>query len=137
MPVISPARERAVGRLLRLGVRQRTIARRIGISRGTVNAIALGHRRPDKSQHAAMRRPACEEVPPRPGSRCPVCGIEGPVPCVACAAREQKRRRGPAQRRREMVADLLRYGPVVGLDLRPAERARYEQIRGRRAETTP
>ena len=53
---------------------QRKIARRVGVSRGTVNAIAQG-KRPD---HKARRRGQEDDflAPGGPPVRCPSCGHE-------------------------------------------------------------
>lgn len=83
--MISPAVVVEVRRLLAEGqLSQRQIARRTGISRGTVAAIASGRRRP--------------RYPPSPTSpggfprgkpvRCPGCGALVQMPCLACWLRE-------------------------------------------------
>lgn len=65
---------------------QRKIASRLGISRGTVNSIALG-KRPD-------RIPDHEDddfVPPSGlPQRCPTCGALVQMPCLACRVRALK-----------------------------------------------
>jgi hypothetical protein len=67
---------------------QRSIARRAGVSRGTVNAIALG-KRPDPT---LRRRPESDFVPPS-GSlrRCPSCGGLVQMPCLLCYVRSVSR----------------------------------------------
>ena len=67
---------------------QRKIAERLGVSRGTVNAIARG-RRPDRA--ARPQDPAHDFIPPagRPG-RCPGCGGMVQMPCLACQVRAIK-----------------------------------------------
>lgn len=69
---------------------QREIARRLEISRGTVNAIALG-RRPD---HSSPRRRGLSDFIPPAGvpMRCPICGSKVQMPCLACQVRAIKRR---------------------------------------------
>lgn len=64
---------------------QRKIARRVGVSRGTVNAIARG-RRPD---YAARSEQAAEDFIPPGGlrARCPGCGGMVQMPCLACHVR--------------------------------------------------
>ena len=63
---------------------QRTIARRIGVSRGTVNAIAQG-KRPD---YSGLRRNADDFSPPAgPPRRCPGCGGMVLMPCLLCHVR--------------------------------------------------
>jgi hypothetical protein len=68
---------------------QRKIARRLGVSRGTVNAIAQG-RRPD---YAAADGGRSEDVfsPTVPPRRCPGCGGMVYMPCLLCHIRAVKR----------------------------------------------
>ncbi|NQU24563.1 MAG: helix-turn-helix transcriptional regulator [Candidatus Nealsonbacteria bacterium] len=83
--VVSEIREMlAEGRLS-----QRQIARGLGVSRGTVNAIARG-RRPD---YAARRsRPSDDfTAPSGPPRRCPECGGLVQMPCLACRVRQLQR----------------------------------------------
>ncbi|MEE8451500.1 MAG: winged helix-turn-helix transcriptional regulator [Thermoguttaceae bacterium] len=75
-------------------ISQREIARRLGISRGTVNAIALG-RRADRS--AGRRHDPSEFIPPAGVPvRCPTCGGKVQMPCLACQVRATKRRASAA-----------------------------------------
>jgi hypothetical protein len=79
-----------VRRLLGEGcLSQRQIARRLGVSRGTVNAIALGKRRSDSNS-----RCGCEgaDFTPPTGlpKRCPGCGGLTQMPCLACYIRAKK-----------------------------------------------
>jgi hypothetical protein len=72
--------------LLRSGeLSQRMIARQMGVSHATVNAIARG-RRPDRS-----RRPRRDRVrlvsPSGPPRRCSRCGALVQMPCLACLLR--------------------------------------------------
>ena len=63
---------------------QRAIARRFGVSHGTVNAIALGKRR------GRSRRPASHDrfIPPTGQPvRCPGCGGLTQMPCLVCYLR--------------------------------------------------
>jgi hypothetical protein len=77
---------------------QRGIARRLGVSRGTVNAIALG-RRPDYED--VRRRREADEVPAPSGPprRCPGCGALVLMPCVACRVRAIQNRRSKLAKR--------------------------------------
>jgi hypothetical protein len=60
---------------------QRSIAARLGVSRGTVSAIALG-KRPD---YEARRRRGNDLIPPSGiPRRCPECGRRVQMPCLAC-----------------------------------------------------
>ena len=82
--------------LARGGLSQRTIARRMGVSRGTVNAIARG-RRPD---YAAVRRePGADfRAPSGPPRRCRGCGGMVQMPCLVCHVRAIKERCRPRVR---------------------------------------
>ena len=72
---------------------QREIARRLGVSRGTVNAIALG-RRPDQSTR--RRQHSSGFIPPAGiPKRCPICRCKVQMPCLACQVRAMKRRDAP------------------------------------------
>lgn len=86
-----------IRRLLREGrLSQRKIAARIGVSRGTVNAISLG-----KRVCNSVRHPAGEEgfIPPTGlPVRCPGCGARVQMPCLLCYIRTRPgrtRREGP------------------------------------------
>ena len=79
-----------VRRMLREGrLSQRQIALRVGVSRGTVNAIALERRR-----HGSARdgRPDDGFIPPRgKPMRCPNCGGLAQMPCLLCYLRAKRR----------------------------------------------
>ncbi len=66
---------------------QGEIARRWGVSRGTVNAIATG-RRAARSAQTAADEPFT--FPPGPPRRCPGCGGLVQMPCLACRVRARK-----------------------------------------------
>ena len=71
---------------------QRNIARRLGVSRGTVNAIARG-KRPD---YRPPRRGDDDFVPPSGiPKRCPGCGGMVQTPCLLCRVRGIKEGRYP------------------------------------------
>lgn len=93
-------------------ISRREIARRLGISRGTVQSIALGRRR----RRPAERRRESDDVshpPPntgkasatqqtcatgsacgaKPARRCPGCGSMVFMPCLACRVRGMRARR--------------------------------------------
>ena len=82
-----------IRRLLRKGaLSQRKIASQIGVSRGTVNAIALG-KRPETSPH--WRHEDDGFVPPTGlPVRCPGCGGKVQMPCLLCYIRASKARKG-------------------------------------------
>ena len=87
------------------GLSQRKIARRVRVSRGTVNAIARGQR-PD---YRALRRERADDfvAPTGPVARCPTCGARVQMPCLACRvraiqeSRRRSQRQSPVDRRRE------------------------------------
>ncbi len=85
-----------VCRMLREGrLSQRQIARRIGVSRGTVNAIALGRRR---ERSAWIRRRDDDFTPPTGRyMRCPGCGGLAQMPCLACYVRTTRQTARPAR----------------------------------------
>lgn len=83
-----------IKQLLKVGnLSQRGIARRMGVSRGSVNAIALG-KRPDPQ---TRRREGEDGLAPPSGPhvRCATCGGMVQMPCLACRLRrlDQSRRR--------------------------------------------
>jgi len=80
-----------VRRMLREGrLSQRNIALRVGISRGTVNAIALD-RRPDRPRRSP--RGGDDFIPPAGlPRRCPDCGGIVQMPCLLCYLRARRRR---------------------------------------------
>lgn len=89
--MLAPAVVEEIRGLLGVGrLSQRQIARRLGISRGSVNAIALG-RRPD-----CMPRPSADDSFPAPSGaalRCPGCGGRVQMPCLVCYVRAWQKRR--------------------------------------------
>ena len=64
---------------------RRGIAKKLGVSRGTVNAIASGVR-------GLHGREKVDEPPEPPPQRCSGCGDLVRLPCVACRARDYRRR---------------------------------------------
>jgi hypothetical protein len=99
---------------------QRRIAALLGISRGSVAAIALGRRREPQAK-AAGEAVFEDSGPP---TRCSGCGAMVHMPCLLCRLRKETPRR-PAHR----VPDLP---ATMRLDLRPEHRQRYEEVRLRR-----
>ncbi len=91
-----------VKRLLAEGnLSQRKIAKRIGLSRATVGAIASG-KRPDYKQ-----RPPSEDdlfQPTGPSRRCSGCGGVVYLPCRLCYVRDIKRREEQQARRRTLLS---------------------------------
>lgn len=71
---------------------QRQVAARLGVSRGSVHAIARGKRQ-------LLREPAEEEAAPvGPPRRCPECGGLVYMPCLLCRARAIRGTNGSARR---------------------------------------
>lgn len=107
---------------------QRKIAKKVGVSRGTVAGVA-GGRRPDYEQIRHKRRQEQEPLPLGPLARCPECGGMVYMPCRLCQLRSgapeaDSPRRSPDPRPTESL----------GLDLRGEARARYEAVHLRRMQ---
>ena len=106
--MLSVAVVEEIERLLAAGsLSQRGIARRMGVSRGSVNAIALG-KRPDPQTRRRTQEDALP-APSGPPVRCPTCGGMVQMPCLACRLRaldESRRRpqRGIRSDRRQAAA---------------------------------
>ncbi|MGQ9576125.1 MAG: helix-turn-helix domain-containing protein [Thermoguttaceae bacterium] len=83
--MIPPWRVAEIRRLLAEGkLSQRQIARKTGVSRGTVNAIARGKRQDRIRRH----EPDGQFAPPSgPLRRCPGCGGMVQMPCLLCHVR--------------------------------------------------
>jgi hypothetical protein len=122
--MISPVAVEEIRRLLATGAQSlRKIARRTGVSRGTVAAIAHG-KRPDRPPHDGGSEDLGEE-PPGPVERCPQCGALAQSPCRACRVRSwlhNTRRKEP------------RLPPEEPLEMELVGecRQRYEEVRARR-----
>lgn len=115
--MIALAKFQETRRLLALGnLSQRRIARIVGISRATVNAIAQG-----KHADREARMAACNREPPTfegPLVRCPGCGGMVLMPCLACRVQQVKdrelamlraaRRKVREQATREFIAAVRR-----------------------------
>jgi hypothetical protein len=67
---------------------QRVIARRLGVSRGAVQAVARGKYR----LYVPLKRSSDEGFQPPQGMhlRCPGCGGKVQMPCLACYLRKKK-----------------------------------------------
>ena len=96
---------------------QRKIARRTGISRGSVGAIASG-KRPDYEMPDRFAEE--DEEPTGPPERCRNCGGMVYMPCRLCKARQTI-----AERRRSRTCET---NETPELNLRPEHRARYEEV---------
>lgn len=129
--MLAPEKVQQIRQMLAEGkYSQRRIARMLGVSRGTVLAIA-NNRRPD---YEALRRARQEQQelalvqfsgPPR---RCPDCGGKVYMPCLACQARRWAEKDGRTRPR----LPLAGCEEPLGLDLREEHRLRYLRIRARR-----
>jgi len=88
--MLAPAMVAEIEDLLSAGtLSQRKIAQRLSVSRGTVNAIALG-KRPCRT----ARLHAEDFVfSPGPPERCPGCGGMVQMPCLLCRIRAIRERR--------------------------------------------
>ena len=95
--MIAPEVVDQIKRLLAEGnLSQRRIARQVGVSRGTVHAIARGKRSDDRTRKQKQEE---EFLSPRgPWGRCPMCGGMVQMPCLACRVRAMR-----AERRRSAV----------------------------------
>ena len=80
---------------------QRQVAMRLGISRGTVAAVARGKHSARRQRSAGVMQPRAEQqrtpqiVPDRDGAplRCPGCGCRVFLPCLECHLRKLERAR--------------------------------------------
>lgn len=90
---------------------QRKIAAQLGVSRGTVGAIASGRRKLfGKEREMEAMRPL---VPLSPPKRCPSCGYHVFLPCLVCGTRafrdrRQRLRQALANRDGDAIRPLLR-----------------------------
>lgn len=93
--MLPPMTVMEVRRLLDEGaLSQRNIARNLGISRGTVHAIAAG-KRPERGPE---RGPAAFFSPAAIPRRCPTCGGLVQMPCLLCHVRRLRGRQGLRRR---------------------------------------
>jgi DNA-binding XRE family transcriptional regulator len=87
--MLALAVEEEIKQLLREAtLSQRAIALKVGVSRGTVNAIACG-RRPDYDEKHRLRAGNLISTKSLP-RRCPMCGALVYMPCLACRVRAWK-----------------------------------------------
>ena len=84
-----------ISRLVEEGeLSQRKIARKLGVSRGTVGSIASGRRGMfGREPEEDCPELCCFDAPPE---RCPGCGAMVYMPCVLCRTREYQRRTSAA-----------------------------------------
>ncbi|HLA83676.1 MAG TPA: hypothetical protein VJL29_02695 [Thermoguttaceae bacterium] len=95
--MIAPQVIHEIQRLLeREELSHRKIAARLGVSRGTVNAVADGsHARRDVCRR---QRPDRFDPPHGPPRRCPVCGRLVQMPCLACHLQKLTAKRATSPR---------------------------------------
>ena len=107
---------------------QRRIAQLVGVSRGTVGAIASG-RRPD---YEALHEPWEDELdePAGPPERCPSCGGMVYMPCRLCRTQKMSVKKPRLISQHGAVS----LGEPRGLCLRPEHQARYEEVRAWRRQ---
>jgi hypothetical protein len=103
----------------------RKIERITGVSRGTIGAIAAGKRciRP-RSAGFWEDEPVVPDVPPQ---RCPDCGGMVYMPCRLC--RTQKAMAASAMLRALVKTRARQPVVLLGLNLKPVHRERYEEVR--------
>jgi transcriptional regulator with XRE-family HTH domain len=124
--MIPPAVVNQIKRLLAEGAySQRKIARMIGVSRGTVGAIARG-KRPDYAASPNQQENELQ-APAGPPARCPNCGGFVYLPCRLCHVRTL------------LAENLIAKPPAnsegrLQVELSGSPRARYERIRQRRLQ---
>ncbi|MFH1924377.1 MAG: helix-turn-helix transcriptional regulator [Planctomycetota bacterium] len=124
--MIAPSIVTEIKRLLAEGVySQREIARRAGVSRGSVGAIASGKRRDYDDQSCNGEREL--DAPTGPPRRCSGCGGMAHVPCRLCHVRKLM-----AESRIKRQPD--RPKEALELELSGEQRARYERVRVRRMQ---
>jgi hypothetical protein len=101
---------------------QRKIAKQLGISRGTIGAIAQGKRAVGRPQPQEGDEEWHAEGPPE---RCPCCGQLVYPPCRLCRIRAVL-----AKASRPRLPEMeLPLEASLRLDLNPEHQARYEEIR--------
>jgi transcriptional regulator with XRE-family HTH domain len=105
---------------------QREIARRLGVSRGSVVAIALGRRH---CGDVSASRVEMVEEPCGPPVRCPGCGAMVYLPCVLCHVRNRRQTSRVVDREE---SPRIRW--PLGMNLRPEQHVRYEDVRRWRQE---
>jgi transposase-like protein len=104
-------------RLLKEGRQsQRKIAKRLGVSRGTVSALANGQR---GLFGRAREAEETERGPLLPPQRCPKCGFFVHLPCLVCRTREYRHGR-------RLLAAMAAERPLG------TRRPRRSPVRGRR-----
>ena len=123
--MVDPEIERQIEAGLKLAERtQRALARDLGVCRGTVAAIALGHRPADLSRRAAARR-ISQYAPPGIVAHCRQCGRQIVQPCRAC---RDEAALGKGEGGRRKAEGGRREAPLT-LALRDEDDQRYLRLR--------
>lgn len=121
--MISADLRQQIAEALRRGTEsQRQIARRLGVGRGTVSAIALGRATAKSKPRLSSRESFCPDTS-RPSRRCAVCGARVYPPCHACATRRGHGHSSPGPDDPE---------PPLTIALRDEEAERYIAIHARK-----
>ena len=111
---------------------QRATARRLGISRGTVRAIATG-KRGDREPPARANSDGNLSKPAGPPERCPGCGAMVHMPCRLCRVRGAVGKHSV----RPLRPALARLDASLELELKDEHRRRYEEIYLRKLREAP
>ncbi len=131
--MLAPKTVDEVHRLLSEGkLSQRAIARRLGISRGTVCAMATG-RRGNCESLARANGGGNSSKPADPSERCPGCGAMVYMPCRLCRARAAVAKRSA----RPLRPVLARLDASLEPELKDGHRKRYEEIYLRKLREAP
>lgn len=126
--VLPPDRVARVRRLLAAGNSIRATARQARVARDTVVSIASG-RHAQMMRDREARRQLEESLLPRgPFVWCAACQAKVQMPCVACAARRERKGRGLVHVC-EVLRELAAVSPALGLELKPEDAARYEEVK--------
>jgi hypothetical protein len=109
---------------------RRTVSKRTGASRGSIANIAGEIRRDGFSPPDEREQSDDSPIPLAPPEHCPTCGKLVYPPCRACKLKKH------LQRHPEMTIRPQPYETLseIRLELKPAERDRYEMVRAWRRE---
>ncbi len=128
--MLAHGKVKEVERLLAEGkFSQRKISKLVGVSRGTISAIANGQR-PD---YEALARERGDDIEPQgPIERCQTCGGRVYMPCRLCRVRalqqqnparlRQLQRKARQMASRRILAAVLRYRDTTQRDAQPTKR---------------
>jgi len=119
--LLPPALIRDIQLMLDARFTRRDIASRLDVSRGVVDQVARGDRKPSLLASTDEDRPVLSV------RRCPDCGNVVEMPCRACQVRE-------LVAGGHLFQTLHLNEPYAKLDLQPEEHERYLQVRRWRRE---